>query len=88
MGILGKLFGGFFDWQNAPAEPAPPTINPANGLPMVDGPGSVDVMGNPYGFDHSQNVIETHHDWQYSSPTFSHDYWSSSSSSSCNNDWP
>jgi hypothetical protein len=26
-------------------------INPANGLPMVDGIGSVDVMGNPYGID-------------------------------------
>ena len=28
-------------------------INPANGLPMVDGIGSVDVMGNPFGMDYS-----------------------------------
>ncbi|QEP44153.1 hypothetical protein D5085_14100 [Ectothiorhodospiraceae bacterium BW-2] len=28
-------------------------INPANGLPMVDGVGSVDIEGNPYGFDSS-----------------------------------
>ncbi|AMO56229.1 hypothetical protein GZ77_05300 [Endozoicomonas montiporae] len=27
------------------------SINPANGLPMIDGTGSVDVLGNPYGTD-------------------------------------
>ena len=26
-------------------------INPANGLPMIDGLESTDVLGNPYGFD-------------------------------------
>ena len=28
-------------------------VNPANGLPMVDGIGSVDVAGNPFGCDFS-----------------------------------
>ena len=28
-------------------------VNPANGLPMVDGIGSVDVAGNPFGSDFS-----------------------------------
>lgn len=32
------------------------TINPATGLPMVNGMGGVDVAGNPYGVDNS------HHD--------------------------
>lgn len=27
------------------------SINPATGLPMIDGCGSVDVMGNPFGMD-------------------------------------
>ena len=29
------------------------SVNPANGLPMVNGINSVDVMGNPYGVDSS-----------------------------------
>ena len=28
-------------------------VNPANGFPMVDGIGSVDVAGNPFGCDFS-----------------------------------
>ena len=28
-----------------------PSINPATGLPMIDGCGSVDVGGNPFGTD-------------------------------------
>ena len=28
-----------------------PVTNPATGLPMISGPGGVDVMGNPFGFD-------------------------------------
>lgn len=30
-------------------------VNPATGLPMTDGIGSVDVAGNPYGMDLSQD---------------------------------
>ena len=30
-------------------------INPANGLPMIDGIGSVDIDGNPYGIDFSDD---------------------------------
>lgn len=33
-------------------------INPANGLPMIDGYGGIDVAGNPYGFDFSQNGFD------------------------------
>lgn len=47
-----------------------PSINPANGLPMV---GSVDIHGNPYGCDFS-------HDSFHSSDMF--DMFSTSSSSS------
>ena len=32
-----------------------PTINPANGLPMTDGMGSLDVAGNVFGTDSSSH---------------------------------
>jgi hypothetical protein len=31
-------------------------VNPANGLPMLDGIGSVDVEGNPFGCDFSHDT--------------------------------
>lgn len=34
------------------------SVNPATGLPMIDGMGSVDVAGNPYGADlHSHDSM-------------------------------
>lgn len=35
-----------------------PSINPANGMPMLPG-GAVDVLGNPYGTDTSQDFISS-----------------------------
>lgn len=32
-----------------------PTINPANGLPMINGIGSVDIAGNVFGTDANNN---------------------------------
>lgn len=64
-----------------------PSINPANGLPMI---GSVDVEGNPYGTDYShQNQSSSGLDDIFSSSnSFSHDdTWSSSSSSNVNDCW-
>lgn len=46
------------------------TVNPANGMPMIDGSGGsggVDVLGNPYGGD-----LHSHHEADHST-TFSHD---------------
>ena len=34
------------------------TINPASGLPVIDGDGGIDVAGNPYGFDFSHDSFE------------------------------
>ncbi|WP_243020053.1 hypothetical protein [Simplicispira sedimenti] len=53
-------------------------INPANGLPMVDGTGGVDVEGNPYGTDFSHDHL---------SSSGIDDSWSSSSSSSFDDTW-
>lgn len=40
-------------------------INPANGLPMVNGCGGTDIQGNPYGIDsHTWEHIPTETDWQ------------------------
>jgi|APLak6261664640_1056046.scaffolds.fasta_scaffold04063_2 hypothetical protein len=52
-----------------------PDINPANGLPMIDG-SHIDVAGNPYGSDLSHDTSSYNHDWGSSS----HDWGSSSSS--------
>ena len=32
-------------------------VNPANGLPMINGIGGVDIEGNPYGADFSDDII-------------------------------
>ena len=47
-------------------------INPANGLPMIDGCGGIDVAGNPYGFDFSHDSF----DMSSSSIGSSFDPWS------------
>jgi hypothetical protein len=52
-----KLFGfSFFEPQLSASNLADggaknPAINPATGLPMVAGEGSIDVAGNTYGMD-------------------------------------
>ncbi len=57
------------------------TINPASGLPMVDGTCGVDVAGNPYGFDNTSSLSSLHDDSWAGSSTSLDDSWSSSSSS-------
>ncbi len=41
------------DTQSRHQVPSNIDINPASGLPMVDGIGSIDVAGNTYGFNSS-----------------------------------
>ncbi len=57
-------------------------INPATGLPMTCGIGSLDLAGNPYGCDDSWHHAAGSDDWSGSS--FSNDSWTSSS---LNDDW-
>ena len=35
-----------------------PSINPANGMPMLPG-GAIDVLGNPYGMDSSEDTMSS-----------------------------
>ena len=42
MGLFNWLFGSVSHQSNS-------TVNPANGMPMLDG--GVDVLGNPFGTD-------------------------------------
>lgn len=37
--------------------------NPATGLPMMGGNGSVDVAGNPYGVYLDEHDLNNSHDW-------------------------
>jgi hypothetical protein len=50
---LGQCWSGSNDDDPSTASAAiePTAINPATGLPMIGGIGSIDVMGNPYGTD-------------------------------------
>lgn len=46
-------------WQHLPD--AMPCCNPATGLPMCgDGPGGMDIAGNPYGMDCSHDIDGAH----------------------------
>lgn len=65
---------GLFTGSGTPEAPPPiepVEINPATGLPMTDGIGSVDVSGSPYGTDlhrpheeHVWSADDDHwHDW-------------------------
>lgn len=52
-------------------DPDEKCINPANGLPMVNGCASVDIQGNPYGIDsHTWERIPVDTGWH-------NDSWSS-----------
>lgn len=60
MGFFSNLFGwnsATDDLTNSEPEIETTEINPANGLPMINGIGGVDIEGNPYGTD-SNDVIE------------------------------
>ena len=73
-----------FDWliglfsgsttTDTPRQIEPMEINPATGLPMTTGIGSVDVAGNPYGID-----LRRHEDL--------HDYGHHGSAGSMFDDW-
>lgn len=62
-----RLFKTVFQWFSGDAQvspsPAVMEVNPATGLPMINGVGSVDVQGNPYGVDLAE--ITTHHEPSY-----------------------
>lgn len=69
-GSWSRAVDGTGDWPRASAHfdstasgsPFGADINPATGLPMVAGIGSVDVAGNPYGFDaHSASDSMSEH---------------------------
>ncbi|KGJ99883.1 hypothetical protein [Thalassotalea sp. ND16A] len=51
MGLFNFLFGSSSTSSNIETT----DINPASGLPMTSGIGSVDVAGNPYGTDMSDS---------------------------------
>ena len=59
-----------------------PTINPASGLPMTDGMGSLDVAGNVFGMDSSSHWGSAASDssWDSSSSFDSSSSWDSGSS--------
>ncbi len=51
MGLFNFLFGSNHTHSNSVSTPETTDINPATGLPMSSGIGSVDVGGSPYGMD-------------------------------------
>lgn len=79
--IHGTNFGQMFEDS--------PGINPATGLPMISS-GGVDVAGNPYGTDLSNDQFSSSSiDYcESGSSSSSHDdFWSSSGSSSSLDSW-
>ena len=63
MTIWNWLFGDDATSATFQADAAPMAacdINPATGLPMLDGCGGLDVGGNPYGVDWSQHASDNH----------------------------
>jgi hypothetical protein len=79
--IHGTNFGQMFEDS--------PGINPATGLPMISS-GGVDVAGNPYGTDLSNDQFSSSSiDYCDSGSTYSShdDCWNSSSSSGFSDDW-
>jgi len=56
-------FGGLFSNQVEPVASSDSgcEVNPATGLPMIGGCGSVDVAGNPFGVDlHADDSLLQH----------------------------
>lgn len=60
-------------------------INPLNGLPMISGIGSVDILGNPFGTDFSHDYMSSSWNSDLSSSSF--DDSLSSNSFSGISDW-
>lgn len=50
------MFGQFFQNLFGISHSESPTINPATGLPMLDGIGGIDTAGNPFGVDATHSV--------------------------------
>lgn len=90
--IKNFIFGDALSTGSSSDSGIESTVNPATGLPMTNGMGSVDVAGNPYGTDLSHSSFSSGHDAFESSITSSnhdHDSWFSSSHdswSSCSSD--
>lgn len=61
MTIWNWLFGGDTIPHTDPASVSSMDINPATGLPMVDGHGGFDVGGSPWGIDVHSNTADHHH---------------------------
>jgi hypothetical protein len=82
MGLFDRFAQLFGDWhwsESGPDLHEPPAINPATGLLMMDGQGSVDVAGNPFGTD-----LHRHHrddDWSR------HNRWDTGSSFDSGTRW-
>ena len=79
---FAQLFNGWQATDSGPDLHEPPAINPATGLPMVSGMGSVDVAGNPFGTDlhrHHRDDGSRHDRWDtgssFDSDTRWHDPW-------------
>ena len=81
MSIWTFLFGtndnASVNFSNTTNTPSITTINPASGLPMTDGMGSLDVAGNVFGTDSSSH-------WESSASDSS---WDSGSSFDSSNSW-
>lgn len=82
MGLFGWISGMFSGGEAAVAthevhgDLSNADINPASGLPMVDGPGGVDVAGNLYGSDAASEAMSSIDD-SFSHDSFSHDSFDS-----------
>lgn len=82
MGFWSNLFG----WESSSTDDSSCGVNPATGLPMIDGCGSFDVGGSPYGTDlhddwTSGSGIGMDSAWDATSPTwdtFSSSNWDDS----------
>ena len=89
MGLFGWLGSVFGD----PSYSCGTTINPASGLPMLDGSCGVDVAGNPYGTDNGSttdsgiSTIDTGSSLDSGIGSTFGDSFSSFDSSSSFNDW-
>ena len=87
MGLFGWIGGFFSGGAAAGANPdmhggmhsdmPSGDINPASGLPMVDGPGGVDVAGNHYGSNHDTMSHESSLHDTISHDSFMHDSFDS-----------
>lgn len=80
MGIFDRFLDFFSSQSSTGSNDLHTDINPATGLPMVSGIGSVDVGGNPYGTDlhrwEESGIPDTGHDWHHDHGTCNWDLWS------------